>query len=223
MVDETEPLIGNGSPIDERSGPSAGTGPVAGSGSGSGTSPDDGSGPAAAHSAAASPGSTRNDPITVGSLIQAMDGYRARSHESDMDGELSVWLELTVQGEIRTADSMKVWWAEYASVVSRGVQARMLAFWEGIARFLNTGGNLEDVLNTLRVASTNLPTLDWSEHDVVLMATLQDMADDQPQHMFVKTATGEVIVWTEDMFIEVQSLSELDEEYSDYGGKDGAD
>ena len=131
-------------------------------------------------------------------------GYRVTFHESELKNELTVALELkTAMGPPLV---FPVWGPHKDSLSVRGIFEREIAFWEGVARYLNSGGELSDVLDRLEQAHNNLPKF-GPPPGFKLVRTLQDVPE--TQHIFVSRSENRAIIWSEDQFVEVTTLEDL--------------
>lgn len=134
------------------------------------------------------------------------DGWRVKEFESSKDGSISLWLEFILDGEPREEFSTELAKWSDDSHENDGQRRRLKAAAVAIARFANLGGNTDDLHVILGVISQVGLTLDWEGQGWHVMDTQQEPDD---VYHYLANAEGQVLVWYEDVYIEMTTLDEL--------------
>ena len=137
------------------------------------------------------------------------DGVRVESMEIPVDGELALSLLVRQQGD--RAHDLQVTESP-DTVVGRGQHLRNWALLEAMARFLNAGGQIDEIQaiadRISQLFEENGITLSMPD-DWYLLHTLQGVP--QVYHIFANDVTGQGLIWYEDVYVEAIPLEEVDE------------
>lgn len=142
------------------------------------------------------------------SNLEAGDGYRVIPLEAQSpDKFLELWLQLQSSGEVQYA--CRVWRSPNNDVEDVGVMHREFWLWRAIAHYLNAGGKIENLRDSLQqsiFANDDFLQVDW-EPGTILLDT--GPADGGAQHVIANLVTSEVVIWSEDLFVVHTTLEEL--------------
>ena len=137
------------------------------------------------------------------------DGWRVRDFDSHLSDEISLWMELTVNGETHTDISKKVWSSPDRSPMSQGNRNLARVLWEGIARFLNAGGSMLYVDSAIRQAGLDMIELDWKSRKLFPLDVTHD-EDNGVYYVFgSQENANRILVWREDLSTEWMLQSDL--------------
>lgn len=142
----------------------------------------------------------------VKSTWNARDGWRAQPYDSLRSEEIGVELLCRVNGEIRVSE--KVWVSPTRSPEAVGHRSRVLALWQAITRFWNSGGSCEELRTVSEQAAYQGSAYRIRIPDrLSLLDTIQEV--EEAQHLFADLQTGEAVVFTEDSYVEKTTLGKL--------------
>lgn len=141
------------------------------------------------------------------------DGFRVREHDSAIGDEISLWLEITLDGVVQTELSQMVWCSDKCDVVARGERQRYQAFWEAVARFMNCGGTPDEARETLAGLDAMLVPEFRMPGSFILLATMQEV--EPVRHIFFDPNVpepGAAIDWIEDIDLVERTMREVIDE-----------
>lgn len=152
-------------------------------------------------------------PINVSGVENWMptDGWDVRDHDA-ADGKISLWMEFVSCGETLVDYSFEVYSGD-GSWQSYGERACYRLLWEGIAKFINAGGDWQVLIEDSAHLPRCLPSLDWQSQGITLAAVLKDW-EYNPLLVFGRTEAKdltEVLVWHEDHYAEWMPHTRLTE------------
>jgi len=148
--------------------------------------------------------SRRLSPEKASVAISPDDGFRVNVLRQGQTRVPEVFFQCLSDGEV--VYSAHIWRGKDFSDVSLGTQARIAEVWSAIARYLNAGGSLPELLDQLRSVLNE----DFPESIYPAGMTLLDtaMGDSGAYHVFRDEETGKILVLVEDRWCRVFDTEE---------------